>query len=740
MMPGAPAPQPPIALDRLGLAVQHHEQGRLAEAEAFYAAILADDPGDFDALHLLGVLRLQQGRAQDALARISEALARRPSSAEAHSNLGLALQALGRSAEALASYERALALRPQYAAAHNHRGMALHALGRPAEALACYERALELQPHHVKALNNRGMALQTLGRPEEALACYEQALALDPDFPEALRNRGIAFQLLGRLDDALPSFDRLAALRPDDPDAQLRRGKLLHFLWRPQQALACYERALELQPGDAEALNGRGAALYRLGRLREALGAFDAVLAADPDHAGALYNRGVVLEDLGLVQEAVACYDRVLALHPGDVEGLGKRGAALAKLGRGEEGLESCRSALALRPGDPGALYNHALVLYRLDRFEEALAAYDATLAAEPRHLLAHSNRGSTLNELNRHGEAIESFQRAQALCPDVPEVRWNEGLSRLVLGELELGWPLFESRWGMRAFYRGPDPSQGKAWRGEEQLAGRTILLCAEQGLGDTVHFARYVPLVAARGGRVLLEVQPELKALLVGLRGVERVFGRDEALPGAELHCPLLSLPLAFGTSLGSIPAEVPYLAAPPDRVARWARRLGAPRGPRIGLCWSGSPQHQGDRRRSVPLERLLPLTRIPGLELVSVQKEVRDADRPALEASGIRHFGGEIDDLADAAALISLLDLVVTVDTVAAHLAGALARPVWVMLPFSPDWRWLMEREDSPWYPTARLFRLPRIGAWDEVVARVAAELGRMAAPSGPRSGQP
>jgi tetratricopeptide (TPR) repeat protein len=500
-----------------------------------------------------------------------------------------------------------------------------------------------------------------------------------------------------------------------------------HRAGRTEQAERLYAEALALDPGHLEALNNRGAALRRLGRRVEALASYDRALALDPAGAETHYNRGNVLHDLRRYDEALQSYERALAINPNYAEALLNRGNALRDLGRYAEALASYDKVIELRPDVAAAWNCRGIALQRLGRDPEALDSYDRALALDPNFAEAHSNRGYALKALNRHREAIASYRVAQRLDPDNADANWNEALALLSLGDFERGWKQYEWRW------KTPDQAphrrkfEAGLWLGDSDPAGKTILLHAEQGLGDSIQFIRYAPLLARRGATVIAEVQAPFRALAAGVAGVTSAFCRGDALPGFDLHCPILSLPLAFRTTLASIPAEVPYLRVPENRAAHWAGRL--PAGRRVGLVWSGAPRHRNDHHRSVGLTRLAPLLDVPGLRFVSLQRDVRPGDAEVIQARpDLVHFGAELRDLADTAALMAGLDLVISVDTAAAHLAGALARPVWVLLPFSADFRWLVGRADSPWYPTARLFRQPRLGDWDSVIEAVRRALTR------------
>lgn len=376
-------------------------------------------------------------------------------------------------------------------------------------------------------------------------------------------------------------------------------------------------------------------------------------------------------------------------------------------------------------------LYLLGHIQYHLKRYEEAAAVLALSAALNPDQASAQNDLAAVLFALGREAEAVPAIQRALAAQPDLAEAQETWSIELLRAGKLREGWPHYEARFHSDIGARHRRDFAQPQWRGAEQLAGRTILLHAEQGAGDTFQFVRYVPMVAALGATVVLEVYPGLRAAMGGVAGAAVVMERGEALPAFDLHCPLLSLPLAFGTDLDSIPAEVPYLVAPRDRVAEWRGRLGPRAGKRVGVAFSGNPAHPDDQRRSIPLvqfARLLSAT--ADREFHILQNAIRPGDRFALELlPHVRDHSGGIADFADTAALVSLMDVVVSVDTAVAHLAGALGWSVWTLLPFKPDWRWMMGRDDSPWYPTMWLFRQPRPGDWESVLEQAAQRLDEM-----------
>jgi tetratricopeptide (TPR) repeat protein len=545
---------------------------------------------------------------------------------------------------------------------------------------------------------------------------------LRPNYPEALNNRGIALQALGRHEDALLSYDSALALRPDFVAALVNRGIAQYEMMRFDKALADYDSALKLWPDNADALYNRGVALHRLERLDEALASYDSALALRPDYAEALVNRGLALHDLKQFDRALEAYDRALALASDHLETLTNRGVLLHDLARYDEALASHDRAIAAQPDHAAALDNRGVTLRKLGRLGEALASHDSALAAQPDYAEALVNRGVTLYDLKRFDEALASYDRAIALRPDHADAHFLNGLASLVTGDLPRGW--VEYQWRRKAAIAGITPRDfpQPLWLGDEDIAGKTILLHSEQGFGDSIQFCRYAPLVAARGARVILEVEAPLRQLMTSLAGTAAIVAKGSPLPDFDLQCPLPSLPLAFKTTTDTIPSSVSYLRAPKQAMAHWAASLGAKRALRIGLAWAGNPKHVRDGERSMRLRDLSPLLDI-GATFVSLQKEVRAGDAEILAKCGMLRFGERLGDFSDTAGLISQLDLVIAVDTGVAHLAGALGKPVWILLTHAPDWRWLLDREDSPWYPSARLFRQSGTREWGSVIARVA-----------------
>ena len=536
----------------------------------------------------------------------------------------------------------------------------------------------------------------------------------------------------GRLDEAEKIYNRVLKAQRDNFDALHLLGQLNLHRGKVGEARKLIGAALKVNPRSPEALSSHAMVLHALKRDSEALADLDRALAIAPSHLEALNNRGALLLALKRPTEALAVIDQVLAREPRIAQARANRGNALVELGRHAEALADYDAALAMQPGDPTVLYNRGNALRALGREADAVAAYDAAIAVAPNYVNAWYNRGLALQALNRHGEALLSYDKVLAFEPNHADAHFSAAAAHLTLGNYRAGLPQYEWRWkrsGMNARPRFRQP----LWLGESSPANRTILLHAEQGLGDTIQFARYAPLLARMGAKVLLEVQPELKELLSGLDGVAAVLAQGELLPAFDLHCPLASLPLACKTEIATVPAEIPYLRATEDRLAKWRPRLDTMARPRVALAWSGRASHVNDRNRSIALSELAPLLATPGVGFIGIQREPRPADAAELSRhSGLLQLGEELADFSDTAAVLSLVDLVVSVDTSVVHLAGALGRPTVVLLPFQPDWRWTLDREASPWYPATQLFRQASPGNWGGVIARVTEKLASRAAP--------
>ena len=513
----------------------------------------------------------------------------------------------------------------------------------------------------------------------------------------------------------------------------LRRARRAHDSGDLATAEWLYNAVLEYQPGNFDALHGLGQLHFLHARFDTALVLIQSALKNDMSRAEGFASLGLVFHFLHRFKEALVSYDEGLALDPLNTELLNRRGVALLELGRPLAALESFERVLATDPSHFDALGNYGNALIKLNRPQQAIAAYDRALVIAPENAQLLTNRAVALRRLDRPREALMSASRALVSKPDFAQARFVESVARLTLGDFAAGWRGYEARWQVGLLASQRRNFTAPLWLGQETpkvlLDGKTILLHAEQGFGDTIQFARYAPLLARRGAKkVVLEVQRELVPLLSCMAGVDAVIPRGQTLPAFDMHCPLLSLPLAFATELATIPAGVPYIAPPHQRISAWRDRMPQRR-PLIGLAWSGDRGHDNDLNRSIGLETLAPLLDLPDVAFLSLQHDMRERDLPILQKSpNVFSIEPKFSDFADTAAAVSLLDAVIAVDTAVAHLAAAMAKPLLLLLPFAADFRWLRERQDSPWYPTARLYRQPKFGDWESAIGAVRQDLMR------------
>ena len=646
--------------------------------------------------------------------------------------MGVAAHRAGRLDVAAAAYERIIAAAPRHFGATQFLGVVASQQGRFERAVELIGAAIAIDPSHASAHVNLANALMGLGRDVEAEAAYTRALALVPDLPEALFGLGNALRRRDAV-AAAAAYERAIVARPDFVEALANLAELRVGQGRHAAALDLWVKASKLRPAEVNLYLGAARSLAALGRADEAAAIFRAVADTPLATAEQLFDSGNALARLRRFDAAVHLFRAVLARETGAPAAVNNLANMLRELGRLDEAEQVYGEALRLDPDNVAIICNRALLLFDLGRAAEAEAECCRALAKGPSAIAEH-NLGLVLYLGGQIEAALGHFQAAARLAPDVPETRFNEGVALLHLGRLAEGWPRYEARWARgRAMETMRDLGRPQ-WRGGN-IAGKTILVHAEQGFGDTLHFARYVPLLAARGARVVFEVQPPLVRLMAGVAGVAQIVPRGQALPDFDLHSPTMSLPLAFSTSLDSIPAHVPYIHPPADAVAQWDAALAGHALPRVGLVWAGDARHYDiecamtDRRRSLPLAAFAPVLDVAGVEFFSLQ--IGPAAAQAREVPRLIDLTGPIRDFADTAGLIAHLDLVISVDTAVVHLTGALGKPVWVLSRFDNCWRWMREREDSPWYPTLRLFRQTAPGAWEPVIGHVRDALADWAA---------
>ncbi len=554
--------------------------------------------------------------------------------------------------------------------------MALHRRGQLTQARTLYEQILARQPRHFDALHLLGVIAAQMKDPARAVKLIGAAVDIERNNPTALCNLGSAYKELDELEPALAAYDRAIALRPAYAEAHFNRSIVQRELKRWDAAIASCDAAISVRPDFAEAHCGRGKVFKELRQWETALEDQDRALVHKPTLVEAHVERGIALKQLGRCDEAMASYERAIALSPYDVH--------------------------------------------------------------------AHVNRGNLFKDLNQLDAALASFDRAISLGTDFATAHCNRSTILLLRGDFKEGWRDFEWRWQdkLNGVTRQRRDFPQAQWRGEKSIAGKTILLHHEQGLGDTLQFSRYAPLVAELGARVILQVPMPLRDVLTSLEGVSAVVAEGDPLPAFDCYCPLMSLPLAFGTTLDTIPARIPYLHSADAKTRFWQETLGEKRGLRVGLVWSGGfrpgqPEVWAvHNRRNIPLSKLAPL-RHPDVEFYSLQKgEPAESELAALTSTAwdgpaIVDNTSLLRDFSDTAGLIAALDLVISVDTSTAHLAGALGKPVWLLNRFDTCWRWLVDRTDSPWYPTLRLYRQTEPANWDPVIERVGRDLAALVA---------
>ncbi|MFL9951646.1 tetratricopeptide repeat-containing glycosyltransferase family protein [Paraburkholderia agricolaris] len=552
-------------------------------------------------------------------------------------------------------------------------------------------------PQQLDHMLRQAVALQQNGALTEAEELYREILELKPRHFDALQLLGSLALQAGRVQEGIEFLKKALAVNAKQAPLHSNLAYALNVLQRFDEALASADRALALQSGFPDALNNRGNAQAGLNLPLEALNSFDRALALAPDFAPAWNNRACVLRDLGRAADALA----------------------------------SCDHALALQPGYPDAWSNRGNALSDLNQPHEARASYQRALELAPTFADAWNNLGLTQVDLNEHAQALQSYERALAVNSAAAETHWNRSLCLLQLGQLEAGWAEYEWRWERSRIKASRRTFAQPLWLGDFSIDGKAILLHAEQGLGDTLQFCRYAETVSKLGAKVVLEVPRELMRLMSTLDGVDQLIEAGHALPPFDCHCPLLSLPLACKTGLASIPSKTPYLFADPQASREWHERIAAPAQKclKVGLVWAGGNRphvaelRKNDARRSITFERLAPILDVPNVRFFSLQKgpAARQLQHDDSHLNVI-DYTEELDDFADTAALVANLDLVISVDTSTAHLAGALDKPVWILNRFDTCWRWMLERTDTPWYAQAKLFRQPALGDWDSVIRNV------------------
>lgn len=667
------------------------KHGRFDEAERLCREALEIDAGHADALRLLGRLAHARGRYAAAADSISRAIRIEGGKAAYHLDLAEALLPLARLDEADQCVRQALRLQEDLAAAHGMLAVIRIEQRRFDEAVDSCRRAIELEPKLAVAHTTLAQALHELGRRDEAAAACREAIACDPMAAAAHHELGRILQEQGDAQAALDAYGRALAINPQLAEAQHGIGTIFHLRSQLDEAIDCYRRALAMQPNYAQAYCNLGTALKAIGQPTEAAHAYVRAVECDPTMAEAHFNLGVLMHAKGQFDAAAQCYEGAIRARP-----------------------------------DYAQAYNNLGTLYAArGQLAQAAQCYEKTLAIEPQSPEALNNLGNVRKAQGRIDEARDCYERSIAAGPGYAQAHYNRSLMLLADGDYATGWKEYE--WRLQCPDFAAAALDRPRWHGE-RLEGRTLLIHAEQGLGDTLQFVRFVPLMVDRGGPVKLEVHPTLVPLLKqsGFAEQLQLVGQDEPPGSFDLHVPLMSLPGMLGITPENIPSAEGYLSADPQRVERWRGEL-AGGALKVGIAWQGDPTNRRDPYRSIPLERFAALSAVEGVRLFSLQKGPgRDQLADFAGRTAITDLADRIHDFADTAAIMANLDLVISCDSAPAHLAGALGRPVWIAVALVPDWRWMYDRPDSPWYASVRLFRQQQLGDWTELFERMAAEL--------------
>ena len=747
------------------------QQQQWHQAKHYCQRLLKADPIDSQVHHLLGLvyvqiaatcnsLELRREYEERAVSAFEAATRHKPTMLEAKINLGHAYLQVQRTADALASYQAALHMAPASDLVHISLAEAYRQQKDTELALASYGHAIQLAPQNPKHFIKTGNFLRELQRHEEAIAFYEQAIQLDSDNADAYAQMALSMGELGHIEAAigcckialeidpkqsfahyqqalfemrqgneaiaLQLLEVALKLQPNFSAAWMSKGLILIKQQDFATAKSHLDRAIDLGASGPDVFQNRAICLKELGELDKAIDDLEKALEIDPVHDVSLMTLGTISHELKRYESALHLYTRAIEHCPGRVEAYSNLGAVLFDLNRHEDARITLEAALEIDPKMVNAWSNLGASLKMLHRFDEALAAYNRVLELNPQQVDAMCHKGLVLQDLKRMDEALTCYERALEIEPKNTLANWNKAFGLLLKGDFAHGWSAYQARWEHKKLNLTLRSYAQPRWTGNEPLAGKRILVYCEQGLGDSLQFARFIPALIAQGAEVIFEVQPPLVSLMARCLSGVRVLELGQPSADFDAHIPLLSLPAAL-QCLNEKDFSIPrYLAASTDKIDEWKNRLPFSDRPRIGLAWSGNAAHQNDRNRSIPLDRLL-ATLPEGYDYICLQNEIRPEDLKALANSPrVCDFTEHLKDFEDTAALCHLMDLVITVDTSVAHLSASLGQKTWVMIPYSPDWRWMLHREDTPWYPSMHLFRQIVPGNWEQNLTRLASLL--------------
>ena len=679
-------------VQKLRNAQQLHQQGKLEEAQKEYASLLKVQPNNAEVLHGLGLIGYQQGKYQEALKYLNQAIKFKTDSSF-----------------------------------YNNRGTVYFALKKWTEAEQDYKKAIKIDPSFADALFNLANLYSDINRTKDALKLFDQLLQTNAINYEVLFNRGNVYKREKKLEQAIKDYDRVIEIQPLHFNALLNRGNALLGLEDIDGAIASYSRALEINPDLMEALVSRSSAYSIKIYYDLAIKDYQRILQLKPDHKESYFGIANVLKDQLYFKEAIEYYRQAIQIDPNYYDALTNLANALRRIKAFDEAAVFYSRAVQVKPDKPESYSNLGNILHDLKRTDLAIDAYAKALELDPKDKHALYNLGNIFKELNQLDDALRQFEYVLTLDPESIETQFARGMILLTQGQYKEGFPLYEYRWQRESLVKKLRTYPQTLWTGKEPLEGKTILIYVEQGLGDTIQFGRLIPQLAAMGAKIIFEVQKPLMSLMTQIEGVSKVIPYEEpVLDSFDYFCPLLSLPAALGLDVQEIPLSEGYLKANPAYIEKWQKILGEKTKPRVGLVCSGNPMHDNDQNRSILLFDIIP--NLPkGIEYITLQKEMRDADRQLIAKYPLfKSYGDQLESFEDTAALCELMDVVISVDTSVAHLSGALAKKTYLLIPFCPDWRWMLNRTDSPWYSSMHIYRQEFVNNWQSTFQKLANDL--------------
>ncbi len=678
----------------LSIAIQYHKLRNLKKAEQLYQEVIKNNPNNSDALHLFGLVAHQNGNNGAAIEYMKKALKISPSNEVFYLNLGNVYSGIEMLNRAIECFKKAISINPDYADAYYNLGRTLQKQGKNDQALINYHKTIEFKSDNPYAYYYSGNVLFEQKKFDDSIKYYEQAVKLKPDFPEVFNNLGIVLKMKGKFLAAVSSFKEAIKLNPEFAEAYYNMGNALNKLDKCMEALDCYREAIRLNHHYAEAY----------------------------------FMIGKILQNLNFLEEAVQCYHEAINNKPDYSEAYSDLGGIFREQGKLKEGLKSALKAVNLQSDNPSALNNLGNIYKEMGNFKQAKQCYQRAIKIKPDMVEAYANLGDAYLNILDLKNALYYTNKAIEIQPDF-NARWNRALLFLLTENFEEGWHEYKWRWKTKDFVKIKRNYPQPLWDGTPQN-DKTILIWVEQGFGDTIQFIRYASLIKQRVKKVVFEVQQPLVKLISTCPGIDKVIPLGINTQEFDIHIPLLSLPGIFNTNLKNIPCHVPYISLPDGHKIDNSLIIKENDKLKIGIVWAGNPKHKNNRNRSCPVSHFIELGENEDVVLFSLQKGPQSQDLNRYRAEGkVIDLSDIMNDFSDTAAMLEELDLVITVDTAMTHLAGALCKPVWVLLPFCPDWRWLLNRSDSPWYPTARLFRQSKPGDWKGVFIQVKEALNKM-----------